>query len=480
MNRTIGIFDLGTNAFRFILYSTPYNSFCSPWAELLHFKRFQISILRNSNYIEKECISKILASMQEMIDNCSPSNIMMVATEASRKLKNFKDLSNEIKERFKIDVELLSHQDEAKLCLKSIKISLQSKIDGLAVEIGGGSMQFANFETFVGASRSIGCKNLENLSKNYSDIFEYAVSEIESAMDDINFCQNSSNLSVVMMGGGSTDLLNYIRTKFYNLPFDKVHSFSQKFDDYQRIINELYESIIIKKQNLDYDLFPTSKKSQVPYQILLHSALTNVLEKKNLKISRVICCNSNLALGKLYEQRPDYFSLDDPWWNMFRTLQVDLEEKLHLINQKFEHGIDKCLPNNLPLYMLTQFKYLILVASNEELYPKILELLASSNWIGGTSDERLYFQICIDLLKYKSTYLKYISNKEKCYANLLAKLAQFLANNIASLLPTESEYNDPIISISFKANEPLQIDDIMYGDETLGIVTKSYKSDLRR
>lgn len=87
---------------------------------------------------------------------------MMFATASLRGLSNGKDITDKIKEKFGVEVEIISGEREAQLDFRAIKYKFSEKMSaGAAIDMGGGSTEIIAYreggEVVCSESTDIGC-----------------------------------------------------------------------------------------------------------------------------------------------------------------------------------------------------------------------------------------------------------------------------------------------------------------------------------
>ncbi|ALO14333.1 Ppx/GppA phosphatase family protein [Salinivirga cyanobacteriivorans] len=145
MNKRIAIFDLGSNAFKLLIAEqadTPEGF------KIIH--KEQSGVKLASKGITKKIITEdarlraleAIASFKVTAENYKCRTIKCTGTSAFRDAQNGQLLVNEIKERFHLDVEIISGQREAELIHKGLRKGYKlEKSPVLIMDIGGGSLE---------------------------------------------------------------------------------------------------------------------------------------------------------------------------------------------------------------------------------------------------------------------------------------------------------------------------------------------------
>ena len=146
--------DMGSNGIRFSI-----SDLCPPAARILptiYQDRCDISLhdaqidLQSTQKIPipSNIIAKVRTALLRFKRICKgfkvpASNIRMVATEATRAAINSREFVEELEEAAGLKIELLSKEQEARIGAMGVASSLPPGIDGIVVDLGGGSVQIS-------------------------------------------------------------------------------------------------------------------------------------------------------------------------------------------------------------------------------------------------------------------------------------------------------------------------------------------------
>ena len=182
-----------------------------------------IKNLSFNNEFDNENISKTLnclAFFKRKIDEFKISDYRCVATEACRAVINPEFFLKKVRETSGLYVDIISSEEEARLCLKSCKMYLKKiKQSGLLFDIGGGSTELTFFEPgsiqlkttsisygVINYAEKIQIYGEENVKKKISDHFSY-------------FNNQHKSLSDKFVSIGSCSTMTTLGSVFLNLPF---------------------------------------------------------------------------------------------------------------------------------------------------------------------------------------------------------------------------------------------------------------------
>ncbi len=252
--RKIGIIDIGTNTVRAVGYNEDIKPICE--------KVFESNILRhtqdgNLSLVGIEELNSILNKEIDFFRENEIFEIYAFATSAMRDVKNF----DEVREYCRIDIELLSEEDEAMCDFCALCNELGEISSGVGIDLGGGSCQIIVFregkvEYF--SSFPIGVKRLYNKFGKYkSKIFEY----IEDVIKDV---PDAHSEYLYVMGGTGKIIGNIINREF----------------DVEMLDNEKPP---FNNENC-YDGFREMSKNTVPYGVDVISVIAKKFSSKKIKI----------------------------------------------------------------------------------------------------------------------------------------------------------------------------------------------------
>ena len=182
-----------------------------------------IKNLSFNNEFNGKNISKTLNCLiffKRKIDEFKIFNYRCVATEACRVVINPEFFLTKVKETSGLNVDIISSEEEARLCLKSCKIHLK-KIEeyGILFDIGGGSTEITFFEPdsnhLKTTSISYGVINFEEKVQIYGkDLVKKKIITHFS-----QFYNENKSLSEKFVSIGSCSTMTTLCSVFQNLPF---------------------------------------------------------------------------------------------------------------------------------------------------------------------------------------------------------------------------------------------------------------------
>jgi len=182
-----------------------------------------IKNLSFNNEFNSENISKTLNCLvffKKKISELKISDYRCIATEACRVVINPEFFLKKVKESSGLDVEIISSEEEARLCLRSCEMYLNKiKKHGFLFDIGGGSTEITFFEPnssyLKTTSISFGVINLEEKIQIYGE--DFVKKKISNHFS--HFYTMNKNLSDKFICIGSCSTMTTLCSVFQNLPF---------------------------------------------------------------------------------------------------------------------------------------------------------------------------------------------------------------------------------------------------------------------
>ena len=182
-----------------------------------------IKNLSFNNEFNSENISKTLNCLvffKRKIDELDISDYRCIATEACRVVVNPEFFVKKVRESSGLKVDIISSEEEARLCLKSCNVYLKRiKQQGVLFDIGGGSTEITFFEPnssyFKTTSISYGVVNLEEKIQIYGENF------VKKKLSDhfFHFYNINKSISDKFISIGSCSTMTTLCSVFQNLPF---------------------------------------------------------------------------------------------------------------------------------------------------------------------------------------------------------------------------------------------------------------------
>lgn len=222
-----------------------------------------------------------------------------VTTEVIRKAKNSKEVLKEIKDRTGISLDVLGHEDEAKIYFKSVSKDFPNKIIAVG-DIGGGSVQ-----VIIGKDSNIYETHLfktgtylmqETLSKTHHPTLkelENAKRYVKKEMSSLSKTRYNPELVVY----GTTNIIDFLTAMKVRFGKNK-NSIDHPHRTDVKKLRTLYENIIKLSYEDRMPMFP-----EEPYYMWsAENALLNIFQIcEYLGTNIVVPSNNNISSGILHE-----------------------------------------------------------------------------------------------------------------------------------------------------------------------------------
>lgn len=242
--------------------------------------------------IKKLCF--VLENQMEIIKNVNVYEIYAFASASLRNIENADNVIDYVMESVGIKIEILSQEDEARLGFSGIK-QHDSHIDGITVDIGGGSTEIISFSSAKideMINLSDGCLSLFN--KYVHDLLptESEFKEIKGFIEEKLEKKCTENSSRVIIGiGGTIRATGNIINEYYQTPDNKKFTF--------KTLDMFYKDLKTNKKDLINTIIqvtPERIHTIAPGVILFRTIC------KKFSTDFIIVSNSGLREGFLMEK----------------------------------------------------------------------------------------------------------------------------------------------------------------------------------
>src|SRR5258706_5409015 len=243
--QTIAAIDVGSNAIRIAVGRVDEHG----KVDVIDSVRLPVRLGQDafdSGVIGEETIIRTVEAFNQferMIRDYGVSRVRAVATSAMREAANCDMLINRIAQRAKINVEVISGEEEARLIYLAVAnaVDLNGKL-ALLIDIGGGSVEvtLADGDTILATdSYNMGTvRMLEKLRQsggNEASFKELAQEYAEAARGRIEREIGSAKINLCVGTGGNVEELGNLRQKLFKRDSDKVIT----VDELEAIIDQL-------------------------------------------------------------------------------------------------------------------------------------------------------------------------------------------------------------------------------------------------
>lgn len=234
------IIDIGYNAIRAVVYEN--DKLGAPEIFNSKFKNDMLNLLTNESLDIKHPIYLYLKYFVHVFNNLEVSNIKCVATAVLRNQPRAQELVNFIKEKFNINIEILSGVEEAKLTALGLTKSVKN-CNGVAVDLGGGSLELieiADSQVIQTTSINIGTKTVSSFITKDTNQTELKIA------NTIKTHFNKKKASNLYMIGGALRFISKSYLDFAKYPIKNLHNLVIQKQDFYNYLCYLQSSPLQK------------------------------------------------------------------------------------------------------------------------------------------------------------------------------------------------------------------------------------------
>ncbi|OJD25363.1 hypothetical protein ACJ73_03265 [Blastomyces percursus] len=332
-----GVVDMGSNGIRFSISDlTPPTARIMP---TLFQDRAGISLYDAqhekgsgqrhpiSKKVQKEVVSSLLRFKQTCIDfGVPPSNIYVIATEATRTAPNSEEFRDKVTRATGWEIQMLSREEEGRVGSLGIASSL-GVVEGLVMDLGGGSVQITwmspraeakrGFSFPYGAAaltkklkeaKQVGDDALEKLSEEITSNFRQAYKDLDIPKEMVDDAKKNGGFDLYLSGGGFRGwgylLMNQSDIDPY--PIQIINGFKVPFPSFKN--TEPAEMLAAASEVVEISHVSDRRRAQAPAVAFLIHALSHALPK----IKDVRFCQGGVREGFLFDKLPMEIRLQDP------------------------------------------------------------------------------------------------------------------------------------------------------------------------
>ncbi|HJK87362.1 MAG TPA: hypothetical protein QKA14_00700 [Candidatus Megaira endosymbiont of Hartmannula sinica] len=281
----LGIVEMGSNALKLIVYDSDKIGDREVFS--IKFKSDVTHILNNKTFNIKSNFYAVIEYIKNIFIKLNVVKSRFVATELFRIHKKSSDFVQHIKQKYNIEIEIITGEEEARLSALGV-VSVNNHTHGIIVDLGGASLEIINVRN--NNINYTSSTNIEILDKK--DLFE---DFLQVVYDDINkitseYFINKKNSSEpkkeiyskfysknIYFSGGSLKILtrHYIRNKGYLLT--NLHNNIINVDDFLLFLNSIERKVALTSK--------VGNKRINSNSIKLVKSLINKFRAKNIIVS---------------------------------------------------------------------------------------------------------------------------------------------------------------------------------------------------
>ncbi len=301
----IAVIDLGTNTFHLLVAETYGQDF-----KVLHKTNVPVKLGEgriNDNIIIPAAFERginCLKTFSETMLNYQVDLVKATATSAVRSADNGKDFVAAVKAQTKIEIEILSGEQEAELIYEGVKLSGAIDDLSLIMDIGGGSVEFILCDTeklIWKKSYNIGAARLMQRFFKSDPISDQdknnILAHIQEALEDLfAICQHYQPKTLIGSAGAFETFAELVcAAKNETIDIDKVISYFFDFDEYIVLSIKLINSTHQQRAEMP---------GIIPLRIdliVIAAMITNFVLGR-LKINQLRLSSYDLKMGILADQ----------------------------------------------------------------------------------------------------------------------------------------------------------------------------------
>ena len=290
MAKRVAVIDIGSNSIRMVVYErTSRYAF-----HLLHEEKSKVRLSENAyrydgnlQDIPMQRTFDSLANFLQISESFKVRKLLCVATSALRDAPNQKFFLKKIKEELKLNIKVISGEQEAYYGAIACANLLPKQKNALSIDIGGGSTEFSVIDednVSQTISLKLGTVRLKELYFDNNDI-DGAVQYIDQELDKL---QNKQLETLIGIGGTFRAVSNAL-LKRDEYPLSKIHAYEYSSDKLQKYIDKL---LCASDEELD-DLGIKENR----YDVIKPGALIMQRVLLKLKLSKIITSGVGVREG---------------------------------------------------------------------------------------------------------------------------------------------------------------------------------------
>jgi exopolyphosphatase/guanosine-5'-triphosphate,3'-diphosphate pyrophosphatase len=253
MAKITAVIDIGSNSARMAIFKKTSHFGFVLLKEIKSRVRISEGAYKNSGNLQLNAINRAINALKEfklIAQSLKARKILVVATSAVRDAPNKNQFLNLVKKETGLQIKVIDGEKEAFFGAVAASNLLPQK-NGIAIDIGGGSTEFAlieNKKIIDKISLKLGTVRLKELffdKNNIEDAKKYIQTELSKLPN--NFKNNT-----IFGIGGTIRALSKVIMKKNEYPIDILHGFTYKIDKEEKFIDEVIKSDYKNLKNLEF------------------------------------------------------------------------------------------------------------------------------------------------------------------------------------------------------------------------------------
>ena len=287
----VGAIDIGTNSMRLLICDYIDNKIDNR-VKFVNTTRIGKGVDKNG-YISEEAINRNIMALKEFYNICKENNcekIYAIGTSALRDSKNKDKFIELAKEESKINVEIITGEEESNLGFKGVLEGINSEDDILVLDIGGGSTEFiiGNIDGIkFSKSENVGALRMTEkfLTKDpiceneFDNMSLFIEKEISNTLD---YIKNKGIRKIVGIGGTITSL-SAMNQELEVYSMEKIHNSSISKCEIKKILQNLKKLTLSDKKELKG--LQTKRADIITAGVKILDIIIEKLEIENIMVS---------------------------------------------------------------------------------------------------------------------------------------------------------------------------------------------------
>lgn len=289
MAQCTAVIDIGSNSMRMAVFQKTSRFAFHIIHEVKSPVRLAEHAYNNGGFLQLEAMDRASNALGEFLlvaHSFKTRKILCVATSALRDAPNKADFIRRIQQEHSLSIKVIDGDKEAYFGGIACA-NLLPKIDGIAVDVGGGSSEFALLlegKVTQTISLNIGTVRLKELFMDKED-FAGAIRYVDEALNELPFEVCETLIGI----GGTFRAITHALMKKEDYPLKKLHGYSTNDNLFENLCNAILDATPkkLKALNIKPERFDTIKSGALIFARIL----------KRLKAKTLICSGAGIREG---------------------------------------------------------------------------------------------------------------------------------------------------------------------------------------
>ncbi len=351
MMKRIGLVDIGSNTVRLVLFEYDEETGLKELQNIKTPARLAWYLDEDKVMAEEgiDNLISILKSFQLISEKYSIKEVHPVATAAIRQSVNVDDILERVKSEVGMEIKVITGKEEAFYGYHAVVHTI-SNMDGLIIDIGGGSTEltyFENKELIHSVSLPFGVVTLKSMffddkKHNDEEALEETEKYVKKQLKSIKWL-SKRKVPILAIGGSARNIAR-IHQSSTNYPIAGVHGYSMDRNDLQDVYDLLENT---KEDDLDdIDGLSKDRSDIILPSTIVFKSLYDISRAQEFKFSRQ-GIREGLAMSMITRDYPAAFNkyhiFRDSLKELASDFQIDFEEgkKRQEITERLYHELER-------------------------------------------------------------------------------------------------------------------------------------------